>query len=352
MQLFKRVSFLERSLFTKHLAVMVRAGITLPRAVASLRHQHEGTYFGEVLEEVKDDLLNGESLTVSLKRFPKVFDRLYVSVIEIAEEAGTLDDSLDFLAAQQARIYELRQKVRGAMWYPALVLSAALGVGGLMGWFVLPQIARFYEGLPVELPLATRILVYGGNFLATHSLGVALFILGFVLVIWASFLAPSVKPFWDRVLLRVPLLGKIMRVTLLGTWSRNLGVLLASGIPAVKALEITRLATDNSRFAKDLVYLEEQLKSGKRLGESMSDTNVVMFPDLVVTMVSVGEETGTLDESLMYLANFFEEDVELMAKNITQVIEPVLLLGVGVLVAIVALAVISPIYQITSSLGL
>jgi type IV pilus assembly protein PilC len=346
----KRVGHQERLLFTKHLATMVKAGIPIAEAIDTLIEQTDAPYFRSVQKSVLDDINNGKSMADSLKKFPKVFDQFYISLVEIGEESGTLEENLEFLAQQLSKDYNLRKKIQGAMMYPLIVLAATLIMGGFISFYVLPKLVEFFKSFDVELPFTTKILIVFANLMKNYGalifVGLIVCIIGLRLVLNSK----SIKPHWHSLILKLPLLGPLLLNGQLARFSRNLGTLVKSGVPIVRGLEITSDTISNLRFKNDLMTISKSLSKGKNIGETMKKGKYTEFPPLVSRMIAIGEKTGKLDESLLYLSSFYDDEVDDMSKNFSTILEPILLVTIGLVVGFIALSIISPIYQLTGSI--
>lgn len=349
-QLFSRVSFLDRLLFTKHLAVMIKAGIPVAEALAVLTDQTRSRVFKKVLSATLSDLENGQSLAKSLAKYPKVFDHFYISLIEVSEESGTLEENLDFLAKQLAKNYNLRKKIQSAMLYPGLVLGAATIMGGFIALFILPKLVDFFSVFEIELPLTTRILLFVASTMKNYSF----FIVGGLVLLTAVAFAlvslPKVKPKWHAFVLKLPLIGALTASGQLAHFARNLGGLLRSGVPVTRALEVTANTLSNLKFRIDTQEIGLALSKGQTIGTVLGKKKYSEFPPITAKMILVGEKTGKLDETLLYLGDFYEDEIDNLAKNLSTILEPVLLITIGLLVGLVALAIISPIYELTGSI--
>lgn len=351
MEVFGGVSHLEKLLFTKHLSVMVRSGIPLLESIETLISQTKSPTFRGILEAVHSGVKNGQALALTLGRYPKVFDSFYLSMVRVGEESGTLEESLDFLARQLAKENALRNKVRGAMMYPMLLLSAVGIMGGFIALFVLPQLVKFFEAFNVALPVATRILLFVANLMKDYGVLIVggTVVLAFGLI--AVLNSPPVKPYWHIIQLKLPLFGPFFVSVNLANMARNLGVLLKTGVPVTRSLEVTAETLDNLKFKRDLLEVSQKLSRGKNISAAMSNPSYFEFPSIVSKMIGVGEKTGQLEETLLYLSEFYEDDIDNFTKNLTTVLEPFLLIGIGLVVGFVALAIISPIYELTGSIG-
>lgn len=346
-----RVSFLDKLLFTKHLSVMIKAGITLSESLDILIAQSKSGVFKKTLAKVSEDVKNGQRLTVAFGKNPKVFDQFYISLISVGEESGTLEKSLEFLSEQLAKDYNLRKKIKAAMLYPALVFAATFIMGGFISLFILPKLVDFFEAFEVQLPLSTKILLFFANTMKNYGV----LILFAFLVIWLiGYLAvqlKSIKPLWHRLILKAPLFGQLLAYSQLARFSRNFGVLLKSGVPITQSLQTTADTLSNLKFKNDLTVINEALTKGKSIGDALIENKFDEFPLLVVKMIAVGEKTGKLEEVLLYLADFYESEIDDISKNLSTILEPILLIVIGLVVGFVALAIISPIYELTGSIG-
>lgn len=349
-QIFSRVSFLDKLLFTKHLATMIKAGIPITEALDTLVDQAKSKAFKKVLSAVLADVENGQSLAKSLGKYPKVFDQFYISLIEIGEESGTLEENFEFLAKQLAKDYALRKKIQSAMLYPGLVFSATFIMGGFIALFILPKLVDFFSAFEIELPISTKILLFVANTMKDYGLILAGGFLGISFLVYLIFQLPKVKPWWHKVILKLSVFGDLLAYSQLARFSRNLGTLLKSGVPVTKSLETTANTLSNLKFKKDLIEIAQILSKGKNIGDALEQKKFSEFPPLVAKMITVGEKTGKLEKTLLYLGDFYEEEIDNISKNLTTILEPILLITIGLVVGFVALAIISPIYELTGSI--
>lgn len=348
--LLNRVSFLEKLIFTKHLATMAKTGISLVEAFETLAQQTGSKKFRNILLSVMKDIENGQPLAKSLGKFPHVFDQFYLSLIEVGEESGTLEKNLEFLAKQMSKDYALRKKIQTAMLHPGLVLSTAVIMGGFISLFILPKLTNFFEAFEVELPLPTRILLLFAQIMKNYGFIIAGCLIGVSFLIYFLIKNSPLKFFWHRFVLKVPLFGELLAFGQLARFSRNLGTLIKSGVPITKSLETTAKTLTNLKFKIDLLLINQTLAKGRNIADAIEKGDFAEFPPLVTKMISVGERTGKLEETLLYLADFYEDEIDNISKNLTTILEPILLIGVGLVVAFVALAIITPIYELTGSI--
>ena len=347
--LFNSVSHQDRLLFTKHLATMMKAGIPISEALETLVDQSRNLYFRKVINQVFEDVKNGKNLATSFGKFPRIFDGFYISLIEVGESSGTLGENLEFLAKQLAKDYSLRKKVQAAFTYPAIVFISTIFLGGFLSLYILPKLVDFFKSFDIELPLSTKILIFFAELMKNY--GIVIFAGIFVLILLLRMISQTakVKPIWHAIILKLPLMGKLSAYGQLARFCRNLGTLITSGVPITKSLEITANTLSNLHFKNDVISISKSLTKGKNIGETMRK-GFPEFPPLVSRMISVGEKTGKLDETLLYLGDFFEDEVDDISKNLSTILEPALLIIIGLVVGFVAISIISPIYQLTGSI--
>lgn len=348
--ILSKVSFQEKILFTKHLATMYRAGIPITEALSTLIAQTRSAAFKRILKEVLSDIDNGQSLAKALKKHPRVFDEFYVSLISVSEESGTLEENLDFLAKQLAKDYSLRKKIQSALLYPAIVVSVMLVMGVFISIFVLPKLVDFFESFQVELPATTKALLFIANTFKSYGVFIILVAVGILFLFRISISWHPIKHFWHTLVIKVPLVGLLVSYGQIARFSRNFGTLIKSGIPVAKSLEITADTLSNLKFKGDLQEIAKDLSKGKNIGNAMQSPKFWEYPPIVSKMITVGEATGKLDEVLLYLSDFYEDEIDDLSKNLSTAIEPVLLVIIAFMVGFVALAIISPIYELTGSI--
>jgi type IV pilus assembly protein PilC len=349
--LFSGVSFVDKLLFTKHLAIMVRSGIAVPEAISSLCGETKSTGFKNILVDVGRGINNGQSLTKTLGQHKNVFDQFYLSLIEVGEESGTLEESLDYLAKQLGKDYALRKKIQGAMMYPSIVFFATFGMGGFISLFILPKLVDFFSSFDMKLPLPTRILLFFANLMKDHGILIFASATAFFVGVWLLIKIPPIKLLWHKAVLKVPVFGNLIVYSQLVRFCRNFGILIKSGVPVAKGLETSSKTMSNLKFKNDLLELAKQLSKGKNIGDILKQKQFSNFPRVVSKMVAVGEKTGKLDETLIYLGDFYEEEIDDIAANLTTILEPIMLIVIGTAVAFIALAIIGPIYELTGSMG-
>lgn len=296
------------------------------------------------------DVKNGQSLAKSLRKHPEVFNQFYVSLVAVGEESGTLEENLTFLSAQLAKDNALRKKIQGAMLYPGIVLTATLIMGTFIALFVLPKLVEFFESFEVELPLPTKILLFVSQVASNYGLLILAVAIALIIGFRIAISRPFFKAKWHHFLLRIPFLGGLVGYGQIARFSRNFGTLMKSGVPISRSLEITTDTLSNLKFKSDLAEVGKALQKGKGIGDTLSSNKYFEYPPIVSRMIQIGEKTGKLDETLLYLSDFYEDEIDTLSKNLSTIIEPVLLISIGLLVGFVAVSIISPIYELTGSI--
>jgi type IV pilus assembly protein PilC len=329
--------------FAKHMSLMIKAGLPIDEAVRVLAEQAQGR-FRKALMGVLQAVEGGRQLSEGFAQYPRIFSELFIATVRAGESSGTLERSLDDLALQLTKSYDLQRKIRGAMIYPVLVLVAAAGIGMGLSLFVLPRVIGLFDSITVELPLPTRLLLGFSGFMVEYGIvfmiGVAVGIFGlFQLLGWKP-----VRPFSHGALLRLPVFGELARNYNLAMFSRTMATLLKSGITIGDAFEITSNTLRNARFKKSLLRVKQGTETGVPASTVLEEFPR-LFPSISTRMLAVGERSGKLEETFQYLAEFYEDEVDVTAKNLSTVLEPVLLIIIGLTVAYIAVAIITPIYS-------
>ncbi len=345
----RSASLTDKLLFTRNLEVMVSAGIPLPKALDVLSAQARNGSFRRILFDVKEKVVEGQSLSEAMHIHSGVFSELFTNMIKVGEESGTLEQVLQQLTLQLEHAHELRSRVVGALMYPAVVVVAMIGVGTLMLILVIPKLADTFADLGVPLPLTTRVVISLGTFLA--ELWYIAFPVIFVLLAFA-FRFTKTKPgkrVFDALILRMPLFGGITRKMNTALMTRTLSSLIASGVPIVRSLEITSKVVGNMYFEDSLSVCAQKVGKGGKLAAALGEYGH-LYPVVVVQMVEVGEETGETGNILAKLAEFYEDEVAQVTKNLTSIIEPILMLIIGTMVGFFAISVIQPMYGMLNAL--
>ena len=338
-----RVKAKDKVLFSRQLATLINAGLPLVQSLRTVASQTTSKPLKVVINQVINDVEAGSSLSVAMAKHPKVFNRVYISLIAAGEASGTLDKALERLAIQQEKDADLVSKVRGAMIYPVIVLAVMAGVLGFMLVKVLPQVQILYNGLPgATLPLITRILLGVSSFII-HFWWVVLIVVVVAAVFgtrWARTLGG--RRVFDKLKMTMPPLGGLFMKMYMARFARTGTTLVSSGVPIIQMLEITGAAVNNMHIENSIKRATEKVKGGKALSDSLQgDPN---FLPLVPNMIRIGEQSGSLEEMLDKVAEYYEKEVDNEIKSVSTIIEPVLMVVLGVVAFIIVAAVLLPIY--------
>ena len=345
---FGSVSDADILLFTKHLSVALKAGLTIVDALDMLYDQGTGK-MKMILGEIMNTVSSGKPLYQALSAHGKYFSPLYVSMVKTGELTGNLEKNLIQLADNLWKNHELKQKVKSAMMYPTLVFIAIIGLGFSISIFVLPKILPLFKSLNVELPITTRGLIFIANLFATHGLVISIWFIVFVIFLGWFLRQSFIKPVTHRIILILPIVSTIVKNLNIQRFTNTLSTLISSGMTVDASLQIIVESTQNRLYKNALQLLIAEVQKGKRMA-SVLDHYPSLFPMLTSRMIAMGEQTGSLGDTLKYLSEFYEEEIDSTMKNLGNILEPVLLIFIGVIVGTVAISILGPIYQITGSL--
>jgi type II secretory pathway component PulF len=347
---FVRFSIKEQTLFAKRLSFLVKAGVPLIECLHLIRKQTKSKAKIRVYDGVIKDIANGQFLATSLGKYRKLFGDFTINLIRVGETSGILSQNLNYLADELTKKHALRRKVIGALIYPIFISIATLGVTGMLTVFIFPKIMPIFISLHVDLPLTTRILLWVSQYLQVWgilTIVLSLFALG---VLWFVRSRVSRVRYWgDALLLHLPLAGSIARSYNYANFSRTLGLLLKSGIQVGEALTIVADTTPNLVYKAAYLRVVQGVTKGEQISRGL-EREKKLFPDMLSHMVSIGESTGHLIATLVYLSEMYEGEVEEHTKSLSSSIEPILMIVMGLLVGLIAVSVITPIYDITQHL--
>ncbi len=340
-----RVKLKELAIFSRQFATMVSAGLTLLRSLVILEEQTQSKALTKVVASVRADVEAGNSLSESMAKHPRAFNDLYVAMIRSGESGGVLDDTMLRLADTIEKQLELRQKVKSAMSYPAMAMSLILVIMAAMLIFIVPQFKDMYAELGGELPLPTQILLFVSSLVVTWGLpvGLPLVIIGiFLFSRWKR--TAGGKAVYDRFLLKIPVFGKLMHKTALARFARTLSALLRSGVPILEALDIVSDTVNNAVVSRGVQDVKESVRGGESLAAPLYAHKI--FPPMVVQMMAVGEETGALDNMLEKIADFYDSEVAATVDALTSLIEPILIVTMGIAVGAMLISLYLPMFNI------
>ena len=345
----QRVKLRDLVMFSRQFATMIDAGLSVVKCLDILQKQTRNPKMKDVIGEVKRDVGGGMSLTEALQKHPRIFSPLYVNMIRSAETAGILDQVLDRLSTFLEKEQETRNKIKAAMMYPAVVFCFALLMLVALLFFVLPKFKGIFETMGLELPLTTRLLLNSSEYMRTYWYIALVVLVGAVVLIKTLTRTDKGKHAIDAAKLRLPVFGDLILKTSVSRFARTFGTLISSGVPVLRALDIVAETAGNRVISDTVLRARASIKEGEKISTPLFGSRI--FPVMVTQMIAVGEETGRLDQMLVKVSNFYDEEVDSTLKSLTSLIEPLMIVGLGFIVGFIAVSVISPIYSLVGSLG-
>ncbi|KPK78315.1 MAG: hypothetical protein AMS25_16120 [Gemmatimonas sp. SM23_52] len=345
----QRVKLRDLVMFSRQFATMIDAGLSVVKCLDILQKQTRNPRLKDIIGEVKRDVAGGMSLTEALQKHARVFSPLYVNMIRSAEVGGILDTVLDRLATFLEKEQETRNKIKSAMTYPVVVFCFAMLMLVALLFFVLPKFKGIFETMGLDLPLTTRLMLNFSDYMRAYWYIALVAIVGSVVLVRIFARTERGRYAIDAAKLRLPIFGDLMLKTAVSRFARTFGTLISSGVPVLRALEIVADTAGNCVISETVVRARSAIKEGEKISTPLFGSKI--FPVMVTQMIAVGEETGRLDQMLVKVANFYDDEVDTTLKSLTSLIEPLMIVGLGLIVGFIAVSVISPIYSLVGSLG-
>ena len=346
---FSSIPISEKLFFVQYLGIMLKAGISLSAALKTLAEQTKNKKFSKIISGVARSVEKGISFTESLRPHEKIFGQLFINMIESGEISGKLEEVLKKLYIQFKKNHELVSKVKGALTYPMVILTAMFGIGTFMMMVVVPKITVMFKDFNAELPLPTKLLIKFSDSLVAHGVLYLIAAIIFILIFSQSIKTDKGKHIFHALLLKLPIFGPIIKKINLARFARTISSLLKTDIMIIKSFQITAQILGNIHYREALLGMGDKIKKGGTINEIIADYPK-LFPPVVVQMIAVGEQTGELDYVLEELAEFYEGEIDQTMNNLPAIIEPVLILTLGLVVGAMAVAVIMPMYALTSAI--
>ncbi|MFH0856656.1 MAG: type II secretion system F family protein [bacterium] len=340
------VSASDKMFFTKHMSVMVKAGIPLSKGIHTLSLQTGNKKFARILSYIHSDLEKGETLSSSLSKHQDIFGDLFINMIKSGEVSGQLEEVFTQLFIQLKKNHELVMKIRNALIYPVIIVCAMIGIGIFTIIVVIPKIIDIFSEVNAQLPIATRILIAVSNAVNNHGLIVGISSIAAIIIIIKIMRTKKGKYLFDIAILKIPVISAIVKKVNLALFSRTISSLLKTDISIVEGFRITANVMKNSVYKGNLMEIAEEVKKGVSITNAISRYDNI-FPAMVKQMISIGEESGSLDDILMEVAEFYEEEVSETMNTLPSIIEPMLMLLLGAGVTFMAMAIIMPMYSLT-----
>jgi type IV pilus assembly protein PilC len=348
--LFMRFPVQDQILFAKRLSMILRSGMPIMEGLSMLHVETRSRSAAHIYKSLLNDVQRGQALSAGVQKFERFFGEYCVNIIRVGEASGTLNENLEYLAEELKKKQALRRKVVGALVYPAVIVVATVAIVVMLTIYIFPKIIPIFAGVKAQLPLSTRILIVLSDFLAARGL----YLLGVISLLTIGFFilvryVPKFHLFIDKILVRLPLFGKLSKYYNLSNITRTLSILLRSDVRIIQAMDLVSAATRNLAYRKELEISKERIMKGQKIAAQFKE-NQVLFPPLMTQMITVGESTGNLGGTLEYISQMYEDEINELTKNLTTLIEPVLMIVMGIIVGFIAVSIITPIYSITQSL--
>jgi len=345
----QRIGAKRVAIFTRQFSVMLDAGLPLVQCLEILGDQEENRAFQTIINTVRSDVESGASLADSMRKHPKAFDNLYTNMVAAGEAGGILDVILQRLSTYIEKAVKLKSQVKSAMIYPVAIIVIAALVVFIILWKVIPVFAQLFSGLGGEMPLLTRIVIESSNFIGRYFPFILI-----LLVVGGVALNRYHKTYrgrrvLDGILLRIPVLGMLLRKISVSRFCRTLSTLTASGVPILDGLEITAKTAGNAIVEDAVMSVRKSVEEGKTISEPLAETKV--FPPMVVQMINVGEQTGALDQMLSKIADFYEDEVDTAVEGLMKLMEPVMIAVLGAVIGTIVAAMYLPLYSVLSKIG-
>ena len=335
--------------FTRNLAVMLKAKLPLVKALDTSIEQSSHKRLKEIISDIQGEVRKGRSLSKSFEKHQKIFDSIFIQLTEVGEVSGVLDDVLLRLSTYKEKAYKLKQKVKMALVYPSIIIGVAIAAVSFLLVFVVPTFVDMYRDFEADLPGPTLIILRISEFLTNNIPWISGGIIGLIILLNSFLKKETGRTFVDKLKLRIPYFGVMYSKGLVSQFTSTLSTLLNSGVTLSESLSVLRKSSNNLILEKEVNEMISSIKKGKSLNKSLSSSAI--FPVMVVQMISVGEETASLDEMLGQVAALYEEEVDLMVEGLTSVIEPILIVFIGVIIGAIIIALYLPIFEMVNVVG-
>lgn len=345
----RSVKLHEKIMFTKNLAGMLRAGLAITRALQVLEKQTQNNYFKKVIVSISEMINKGGSFSDGLSKHPKVFSTLFVAMVRAGEESGSLSKTLEEIGETLDKSYKLNKKIKSAMMYPSIILAAIVLIGVLMFIYVVPTLTKTFKELGTELPGSTKIVIGLSDLLANNSLALLAGVIVLGSLGYMALKLPKTKKMIDLLMVKAPVLGTLIKEVNTARTARTLSSLLSSGVPIKRAIEITHDILQNVYYKKVMKEVEEVVEKGVPMS-SVFKAHTNLYPIMMGEMIEVGEETGKLGDMLLDIAVFYEGEVDAKTKDLSTIIEPVLMIFIGAAVGFFAISMLSPMYSVMDNI--
>lgn len=332
------------------MAIMSRSGMQILDILRTLKRQSASKGFGKIMDDLIESVKNGQFLSDGLKKYHRLFGDFFINIVHVGEISGTLAENLEYLAESLKRKRELESKVKGALIYPIIILLATTAITAGMTFFIFPKILPIFKSLRVDLPLVTRIFIAVSTFMINHGLFVMGTVAASIVAIWLLLRIRALRYVWHRFMLMLPVAGTMIQNYNIVAFVRALSLLMKSGVKIVQAIEITGTSSSNLVYKSALKKISVGVGQGDPISKHLG-TYKKLFPVVFTEMIAVGETTGKLTDTGSYLADYYESELDASTKTLSNVLEPLLLVVMGIIVGFVAISIILPIYAVSQNIN-
>lgn len=346
--LFSTIGLAEVITLMRNLAMTLKAGVPVAKAL-SLFEQDATGQRRAVIRHLKETVEGGRTFAAGMESSPRAFPSIAIHLVKVGELSGTLVENIEALVRHLRRTLDLRRKIRSAMMYPTFVFVACAGLGLSVGTLVLPQLLPLFESLDMELPLSTRILIVFARFFQAYGVNFSVGVIAILIGLFALTRLEKVKPFLHHLYLWIPFIRMVQREAAIAQFASTLATLLKSGIVVREAIPAAGEAVENRIFRRAILAALPAVEGGRTLSEGLQISGK-LFPDMTLSLIAIGEETGELASTLEYLAEYYQSEVDYAIKDLTTALEPALLIGIGLLVGFTVMSIITPLYEVTGSI--
>lgn len=345
---YDRVSDKELVMFFRQLAILIEARVPIVSALSAIGEQTSNRYLHKVLRDITGDIENGSPLSNALEKHNNVFSNLIINIVRAGETSGNLRKSIEYVAGNIERNYVLTSRIKGALIYPAIVLAVFFVIGFLTITIIIPKLTQVIKDMQAEVPWYTGVVISMGDFMHNYWWAVIIIILGLIGGILYYIKTEEGRKEWDQIKIKIPVIGPLFRYVYISRFTENLSVLLSGGIPIIRALTIVSSVIGNTVFEALILRSAQEVRVGGSMSTVLSKSDV--FPPVVSQMIKIGEESGQVDSVLNHIAKFYDQETETMAKNLSTLIEPILMVVIGIAVGFMAFAILMPIYNMASQI--
>ena len=344
--LWEGISLREVSVFFRQMATLIEAKVAIIYSMRAVADQTENVYLRTIIWDMVDDVEDGMTLSEAMSKHPDVFEPLSISMIQAGELSGNLERSISFLADNAEKNYDLTSKIKGALFYPGFVLSAAVVIGFVVSVLVLPKLTAVFKDLGVDIPWYTKILMGIGDFMSQYWWGVLFLLMGLVFGTMYYMRSEEGKREWDFIKMKIPIVGNVFKYVYLARFAENLAVLLSGGIPIVRALVIISGVVNSTAYESVILRAADEVKKGGTMSSVFARSPI--FPPIVSQMIKIGEDSGKISEVLKHIAVFYGKETDSITRNLSTMLEPILITFLGIGVAVLVFAILMPIYNLSS----